>query len=88
MIWICLFIPLCIWLGIVVISPLNIYTTGGIAITAFIYLLIELRQVSRQEQVPAPSMDHVPDARFCGFRNGVVRMSKGEGATPLLFIRE
>ena len=47
MIWICLFIPLCIWLGIVVISPLNIYTTGGIAITAFIYLLIELRQVSR-----------------------------------------
>ena len=47
MVWICLFIPLCIWLGIVVISPLNIYTTGGIAITAFIYLLIELRQVSR-----------------------------------------
>jgi len=42
----------------------------------------------RQEQVPAPSMGHVPDARFCGFRNGVVRMSKGEGATPLLFIRE
>lgn len=47
MVWIIIFIPLCIWLGIELISTLNIYTAGGIGITALIYLLIELCQVSQ-----------------------------------------
>jgi len=47
MVWICLFIPLCVWLGIAVLSPLNVYTLGGVGITVLIYLIIELRQVSR-----------------------------------------
>lgn len=47
MAWIVMFIPLCIWLGVALVSTLNIYTASGIGITALIYLLIELRQVSR-----------------------------------------
>jgi hypothetical protein len=47
MVWIGLFLPFCIWLGIAVVSPLNGYTIGGIGITVSVYLLIELRQVSR-----------------------------------------
>ncbi len=47
MVWIVLFIPLSVWLGIALLSSLNVFTIGGIGITALIYLLIELRQVSR-----------------------------------------
>ncbi len=47
MVWIVLFIPLSVWLGIALLSTLNVFTIGGIGITALIYLLIELRQVSR-----------------------------------------
>lgn len=50
MIWIVLFLPVCIWLGIAVVSELNLPTIMALGTTVIIYLIIELRQVSRDRE--------------------------------------
>ena len=50
MIWIVLFLPVCIWLGIAVVSELNLPTIMALGTTVIIYLIIQLRQVSRDRE--------------------------------------
>lgn len=47
MVWIVLFLPVCVWLGIVVVSALNLPTILALGTTVVVYLIVELRQVSR-----------------------------------------
>ncbi len=47
MVWIILYIPLCIWMGIGIVSRMNLYSTGAVFITVAIFILIEYSQVSR-----------------------------------------
>ena len=46
MVWIILFIPVCVWLSMNIVSQLNLLTLGGVALTCVIFFLIELTQVS------------------------------------------
>lgn len=47
MIWIILFLPLCLWLGIGIISQMNIASIGGVSLTIAVFTLVELWQVSK-----------------------------------------
>jgi len=47
MVWIILFIPLGIWLGLAIASRMNIFTLGGVAITVLIFILVETRQYQK-----------------------------------------
>ena len=46
MVWIVLFIPVCVWLSMNIVSQLNLLTLGGVALTCVIFFLIELKQIS------------------------------------------
>lgn len=47
MVWTVLFLPVCIWLGIAVVSAMTPPTILALGTTVVVYLIIELRQVSR-----------------------------------------
>ncbi|HOO47437.1 MAG TPA: hypothetical protein PLM29_14460 [Deltaproteobacteria bacterium] len=47
MVWVILFIPVCIWLSVSVVSQLNMLSLGGVTLTCAIFFLIEFKQVSR-----------------------------------------
>jgi hypothetical protein len=49
MIWVIVFIPVCFWLSMSIVSQLNLLTLGGMALTGIIFFLIELAQVSRDK---------------------------------------
>jgi len=46
MVWVILFIPVCVWLSMSIVSQLNLLTLGGVALTCAIFFLIELIQIS------------------------------------------
>jgi len=46
MVWVVLFIPVCIWLSTSIVSQLNLLSLCGVALTCVIFFLIELKQVS------------------------------------------
>jgi len=50
MMWVILFIPLCIWLCISIVAQLNILSLGGVTLTCAIFLLIEYKQVSKDSR--------------------------------------
>ena len=50
MIWVILFIPVCIWLSMDILYQLNLISLGGITLTCLIYFLIELKQVSKDKK--------------------------------------
>ncbi len=47
MVWVILFLPLCIWLGISIIAQMNMPSVGGVFITVAIFALIEVLLVSK-----------------------------------------
>lgn len=50
MIWVILFLPLSIWLGMNIIIQMNIASIGGVFVTVAVFTLIELLQVSRDKK--------------------------------------
>ncbi|MEA2102029.1 MAG: hypothetical protein U9P80_05585 [Thermodesulfobacteriota bacterium] len=46
MIWILLFLPLCLWLSITVLADLNGLTLAIMALTVAIFFFVESRQIS------------------------------------------
>jgi len=50
MIWVILFLPLSIWLGINIIAQMNLASIGGICLTVAVFTLIELLQVSKDRK--------------------------------------
>lgn len=47
MVWVILFVPVCIWLSMNIVSQLNVLTLGGVALTCAIFFLIEFKQISK-----------------------------------------
>jgi hypothetical protein len=50
MVWAILFLPLGIWLGISIISYMDIFSIGGIFLTVAIFTLVEVLQVSQDKE--------------------------------------
>ena len=49
MVWIILFLPICIWMGIGIISTMNLLSIAGVAITVIVFTFLELKWVSRDK---------------------------------------
>jgi hypothetical protein len=47
MVWVILFLPLSIWLGIGILGQMNIASIGGVCLTVAAFTLVELLQVSK-----------------------------------------
>lgn len=49
MVWIILFLPICIWMGIGIISTMNLLSIAGVAITMIVFAILEFRWVCRDK---------------------------------------
>jgi hypothetical protein len=49
MVWIILFLPVCIWMGIGIISRMNLLSIACTAITVIVFAFLELGWLSREE---------------------------------------
>ncbi len=47
MIWVILFIPLCVWLCTAFVVHMSLLTLAAVALTVAIFFLIELRQIGK-----------------------------------------
>jgi hypothetical protein len=49
MAWIILFLPICVWMGIGIISKMNLLSIACTAITVVVFIFLELRWASKEE---------------------------------------
>ncbi|HNY63916.1 MAG TPA: hypothetical protein PKM41_00645 [Deltaproteobacteria bacterium] len=49
MVWVLLFLPVCIWMGTGIISQMNLLSIAATAVTVVVFTLLELRWLSREE---------------------------------------